>query len=272
MADYETIRFEKSEGIGVLTFDRPEVMNAHNYLMRVEVQAAAEAAMADDEVRVLIVTGAGRAFHAGDDAKDRLAGGLEKLLKDRHNSVVGLLDSKAWTGQPNPRYFYGYLKPTIAAVNGAALGAGFSIALSCDIRIASERAKFGYLYTRRGVMGSSHGLTMLIHTVGVSRAMEMALSGEIIDATEADRIGLVRRVVGPEDDLLEEAKHVARKLMKGAPLAQRAIKACLYKALYDPDGLEDFNARVDTELTETEDHHEGFVAFNEKREPIWKGR
>lgn len=99
----------------------------------------------------------------------------------------------------------------------------------------------------------------------------MALSGEMIDATEADRIGLVSRVVLP-DLLLDEAKVVAQKIMKGAPLAQRAIKACVYKALFEPEGLEDYNARIDTALTETADHHEGFVAFAEKREPVWLGR
>jgi enoyl-CoA hydratase/carnithine racemase len=271
MSSYETVRFEKDEGIGILTFNRPQVMNAHNYQMRTEVQAVAEAAINDDDVRVLIVTGAGRGFHAGDDGKDRLAGGLAKLKEDRIAAAVGRLDPHAWTGQINPRYFYGYPKPTIAAVNGPAVGAGLSIALSCDIRLAADAARFGYLFTRRGVMGPSHGLTTLIHLIGLSRTMEMALSGEMIDSAEADRIGLVSRVVSP-DDLLEEAKALARKIMKGAPLAQRAIKSCVYKALFEPEGLEDYNARVDMALTETADHHEGFVAFAEKREPAWLGR
>src|ERR1700728_4476349 len=221
--EFETVLLEKEDGIGILTFNRPEVLNAHNYKMRQEVQAASEAAKADDEIRVLIVTGAGRAFHAGDDAKDRLQGGLEQLQKDRQAAAVGLLDKDAWTGQLNPRYFYGWPKPTIAAVNGPAVGAGMSIAISCDIRIASERAKFGYFFTRRGVMGPSHGLIVLVHTIGVSRTMEMMLSGELIDAVEADRIGLVSRTV-PDEKLLDEAKATARKLMVGAPLAQRAIK------------------------------------------------
>jgi enoyl-CoA hydratase/carnithine racemase len=271
MSSYETVLFDKDEGIGVLTFNRPHVMNAHNYQMRAEVQAVAEAAISDDDVRVLIVTGAGRGFHAGDDGKDRLEGGLEKLKADRIAAAVGRLDPNAWTGQINPRYFYGYPKPTIAAVNGPAVGAGLSIALSCDIRLASDTARFGYLFTRRGVMGPSHGLTTMIHLIGLSRTMEMALSGEMIDATEADRIGLVSRVVLP-GLLLDEAKVVAQKIMKGAPLAQRAIKACVYKALFEPEGLEDYNARIDTALTETADHHEGFVAFAEKREPVWLGR
>jgi enoyl-CoA hydratase len=270
MSTYETVRFTKDEGIGILTFNRPQVLNAHNYQMRAEVQAVADSAIADEDVRVLIVTGAGRGFHAGDDGKDRLEGGLEQLKADRIAAAVGRLDPHAWTGQINPRYFYGYPKPTIAAVNGPAVGAGLSIAVSCDVRLASDTARFGYLFTRRGVMGPSHGLTTLIHLVGLSRTMEMALSGEMIDAAEADRIGLVSRVVAP-DQLLDEAKAVAHKFMKGAPLAQRAIKACVYKSMFEPDGLEDWNTRVDTALTETADHREGFVAFAEKREPIWRG-
>jgi enoyl-CoA hydratase/carnithine racemase len=268
MASYETILLEKADGIGVLTFNRPEVMNAHNYTMRAEMQAAAIEARDDDDVRVLIVTGAGRAFHAGDDGKDRLAGGLEKLKADRQAAAVGKLDPRVWTGQVNPRYFYDYPKPTIAAVNGAAVGAGLSIALSCDVRVAAETARFGYLFTRRGVMGPSHGLTMLMHLVGVSRTLEMALSGEMLDSAEADRIGLVSRVV-PGDELLAAAKTVAHKLMQGAPLAQRAIKACVYRALFEPSGLDEYNSRLDIALTETRDHAEGFRAFAEKREPVW---
>lgn len=269
---YETVRLEKEDGIGVLTFNRPQVMNAHNYQMRIEVQAAATEALADDDIRVLIVTGAGRGFHAGDDGKERFqAGGVDRLKADRQLAAVGRFPSDAWTGQVNPLYFYGYLKPTIAAVNGPAVGAGLSIALSCDIRLAADTARFGYLFTARGLMGPSKGLVTMLHLIGVSRTMEMMLSGEVLDAEEAARTGLVSRVI-PGDQLLPEAKALARKLMRGAPLAQRAIKASLYKALFDPDGLDDYNTRVENALTESEDHREGFAAFAEKREPVWKGR
>ena len=111
---------------------------------------------------------------------------------------------------------------------------------------------------------------MLIHLIGVSRTMEMLLSGEMMDAAEAERVGLVSRVV-PAENLLEEAKTLARKLMRGAPLAQRAIKASLYKALYEPDGLEVYNTLVEAALAETADHIEGARAFTEKRDPRWTG-
>jgi enoyl-CoA hydratase/carnithine racemase len=270
--DYQTVRYEKEDGIGILTFNRPEVMNAHNYAMKIEEQAVAEAALADDEVRVLILTGAGRGFHAGEDVKQVFLGeDWDKLKADRLSNWIGDLDPKSWTGQVSPRYFYGYPKPTIAAVNGPAVGAGLSIALSCDIRIASPTARFGYFYTRRGLMGTTRGLVMLIHLIGVSRTMELVLSGEVIDATEADRIGLISRVV-PAEQLLEDAKATARKLMKGAPLAQRALKASLYKALYEPEGLEIYNTLVNNALSDTKDHAEGSKAYAEKRDPVWSAR
>ncbi len=270
--EYETIKYEKEDGIAILTFNRPQAMNAHNYDMKVEEQHATVDAMNDDDIRVLIVTGAGRGFHAGEDVKQVFLGeDWDRLKADRRKSWLGTLDPNAWTGQVSPRYYYGFPKPTIAAVNGPAVGAGMSIAISCDIRIASDTARFGYFYTRRGLMGTTKGLRMLINLIGVSRAMEMMLSGEMMEAEEADRVGLVSRVVSNED-LLDSAKEMAHKLMKGAPLAQRAIKECLYKALYEPDGIEDFNTLVEAALAETEDHAEGARAYSEKRAPQWTGR
>ncbi len=270
--DLSTIKYEVADGIGILTFNRPHAMNAHNYQMKVEVQAAVDEAAHDDAVRVLIVTGEGRGFHAGEDVKDVFMGGdVAKLKADRIRNLVGTKNSGDWTGQVSPRYFLDFPKPTVAAVNGPAVGAGLSIAISCDVRIASERAGFGFFYTRRGLMGPTRGLTMLIHLIGYSRTAEMALSGELVDADEALRCGLVREVV-PTDQLMERAGAMARKLMQGAPLAQRAIKACMYKTLYDPGDLEPFGDRVEAALIETEDHHEGARAFREKRPPVWTGR
>ncbi|MES2171677.1 MAG: enoyl-CoA hydratase-related protein [Actinomycetota bacterium] len=270
--EFKFVKYEKEDGIGILTFNRPEVMNAHNYAMKVEAQTVSDRVLEDDEVQVLIITGAGRGFHTGEDVKDVLLGeDFDKLKLDRLRSWTGRLSASSWTGQVSPIYYYGFGKPVIAAVNGPAVGAGFSIALGADIRIASETAKFGYFYTRRGLLGSSRALTVLVHTIGISRTMEMMLSGELIDAQESLEMGLVRKVV-PADQLMDEAKAFARKLMQGAPLAQRAIKASLYKELFDPSDLVTFNTLVDHALSETEDHKEGARAFTEKRAPKWKSR
>jgi len=269
---YETVKYEKVDGIALLTFNRPQVMNAHNYQMKVEEQAAAEEARDDPEVRVLVLIGEGRGFHSGEDVKDVFLGeDFSRLKADRIQHLVGGLDPEAWTGQVSPKYFYGFPKPTIAAVNGPAVGAGLSIALSCDIRVASDEAKFGYFYTRRGLMGTNKGLVMLMHLVGVSRALEMMLSGELMDAVEAERTGLVSEVVSREV-LVERAYEKARKLMNGAPLAQKAIKTSMYKALFEPDGLDYYNKLVEAALAETEDHAEGSRAYAERRPPNWVGR
>ncbi|MFC1940634.1 enoyl-CoA hydratase/isomerase family protein [Chloroflexota bacterium] len=262
---YETITYEKEKGIAFLTFNRPHAMNASNDLMElVEMPAAVEEAKNDDEVKVLIVTGAGRAFHAGDDVKQTfLAEDRDKFKAERKLAEL--------KGMPKPSYFGGFHKPTIAAINGPAVGGGLDIALSCDIRLASENAKFGYLFVRRSLIGRAEPLMMLIHLVGVSQALEMMLSGELIDAAEAERVGLVSRVVPPER-LMNEAKELAYKLMKGAPLAQQVIKRAVYEALFNPSGLIGFLSLIRLALGETEDHKEGARAFAEKREPAYKGK
>lgn len=269
---YTSVKYEKQDGVGILTFNRPQVMNAHNYDMKIEEQAVAAEAMNDDSVRVLIVTGAGRGFHAGEDVKQVFLGeDWDRLKRDRLKSWTGGMDPNEWTGQVSPKYFYGYPKPTIAAVNGPAVGAGLSIAISCDVRIASETASFGYFYTRRGLMGTTRGLTTLIHLIGVSRTLELTLSGELMDAKEAERCGLVSRVV-PQEQLLPNAMELAQKMLRGAPLAQRAIKASVYKALFDPNGIEDYNTLVEAALAETKDHAEGSKAYAERRAPQWQNK
>ena len=262
---YETIIYEKSAGVATLTFNRPHVLNAQNAQQMAEMRAAVREANDDDGVRVLIVTGAGRGFHAGDDVKEVfLAEGREKQRQERKLAQV--------KGVRRPGYFEDFYKPVIGAVNGAAVGAGLEIALGCDIRIASENATFGYFYVRRGIIGSyPNCVMMLLHLIGVSRTLEMMMSGELMDAAEAERVGLVSRVV-PPDRLMDEARQAAGKLMKAAPLAQRAAKQAVYRAVFDPYRLADFMANTGAILTETEDHIEGSRAFAEKREPVYRGR
>lgn len=262
---YETVIYEKEGGIATLTFNRPQAMNAGNYQMGAEARAAVEEARDDDEVRVLIVTGAGRGFHAGDDVRQIfLAGDAENRRAERKLAQVKGVERR-------PLYLQEFYKPAIAAVNGPAVGLGLDIALSCDIRLASENAKFGYFYVLRGLIGTATGPMMLMHLAGISRAMEMMLSGELMGAAEAEKVGLVSKVV-PQDQLMDEARKMAHKLMQAAPLAQQAIKRSVYEALFNPSGLAQFMLPIQQSLFETEDHLEGAKAFAEKREPVYKGR
>ena len=261
---YETIIYDKDGGIATMTFNRPHVMNAGNFQMMSESREAVQDAMSDDAVRVLIITGAGRAFHAGDDVKEVFLGADREERRTR-GKLANIKGATGPSGLPE------MLKPTIAAVNGAAVGFGMDISLLCDIRIASENARFGYFYVRRGLIGTEIAPVRLIHMIGHSRAMELMLSGELIDAQEAERIGLVSRVV-PQDGLMDEARAVAAKLMQGAPLAQYAIKRTVHKAMYDPAGIEAFASNLLSLLFETEDHLEGARAFAEKRAAEYKGR
>ena len=262
--NFETIIYEKEAGIAILTFNRPHVMNASDDQMSEEVRSAVEEAGNDDEVKTLIVTGAGRGFHAGEDVgRSFLAGDREKRQAARKLARL--------KGTERAYYLEGFLKPTIAAVNGPAVGFGCDLAVSCDIRLASDKARFGYFYVRRGLVGNTSGIMTLTHLLGPSRALEIMLSGELIDAAEADRIGLVSRVV-PGEKLLEEARQLAGKFTKAAPLAQLVIKRAVHKAMFDPAGLAEFLVPLQQMLSESEDHLEGAMAFAEKRDPDYKGR
>ena len=261
---YETVIYEKEKGIATLTLNRPEAMNALNPQMFVELRSAIDEAKDDDEVRVLIVTGAGRGFQAGEDVK------LYQLAKDR-DKILAERQLTYLKGTDRPLHLEEFYKPVIAAVNGAAVGLGLTIALCCDIRIASENAKFGYAYVLRNIAGNASAVMRLTQIVGLSKALEMMLSGEIIDAAEAERIGLVSKIV-PRDRLVDEAKELARKIMKGAPLAQQVIKRSIHKAMFDPSTLADFMQSMNQALEQTEDLLEGAKAFAERRKPVYKGR
>jgi len=267
---YENIIYEKGkDGIAVLTFNRPHVLNAQTPQQILEQRNAVEDARDDDAIRVLILTGAGRGFHVGDDVKEMfLNQEFQKEIANRRGRGRITQDIAQ-----RDSYLQGFWKPVIAAVNGPAVGAGLEIALECDIRIASPEAKFGWLFVLRNMNGSgaADGMMMLLHMMGISRALEFMLSGELIDAGEAEKIGLVSRVV-PQEQLMDEARKVAHKLMKGAPLAQQAIKRCVHRAMFDPATLPELMPTLQYALLGTEDHLEGSRAFTEKRDPVWKMR
>jgi len=242
-------------------------MNAGTIQSYGEMGAAVDEAAADDDVRVLVITGAGKAFHAGDDVKQIFLGQdqQEREAQWRIRRVKGAVTS------PLPPLL-AFPKPLIAAVNGAAVGEGMEIALCCDIRIASENARFAELFVRRGLEPDFAGFYLLWRVVGLGHAYEIALTGDFVDVAQAERIGLVNKVVPPER-LMDEAMAMAERLKKGAPLSQIAIKRGIAKSFYtESSAMAEFLDSIEAVLYQTEDHIEGARSFVERREPGFKGR
>ncbi|MBN1319168.1 MAG: enoyl-CoA hydratase/isomerase family protein [Anaerolineales bacterium] len=249
----------KSEGIATITINRPEVRNAMDPETWQLMRRALEDAEQDDAVQVLIITGAGdNAFVAGADVR---------WLQER--SMLATLDA---TIQKTLSILEGMWKPSIAAINGFAIGGGCELAIACDIRIASERAKLGQPEVRLGILPGGGGTQRLPRLVGVARAKELILTGDLIDAAEAERIGLVNRVV-PHEVLMETAVEMAVKIMRRGPLAVRMAKASINAGIdYGPGAGFEFERLAQTILFATEDRIEGTAAFLEKRHPEFKGR
>ena len=267
--EYTDIRYDVDrDGVATLAIARPERMNAVRPQTYQEIDDALRRAQREDAVRCLIVTGEGRGFCAGDDfqeiflAENREAQrASRKLDRIRRSGQLGTVEA-----------FMALEKPTVAAVNGAAVGMGMDIALLCDVRYAGESARFGSYFVRRGVVGSIGGTYLLRQIVGLSRAMELLLKGELIDATSAETLGLVSKVV-PDDQLLKEARSFCERLKQGAPLAQRAIKRIVRKGMEtDWRTLDEYSSMLGDPLWESEDHMEGVLSHVEKRAPAFKSR
>ncbi len=258
---FENITLEKKDGIAILTINRPQVLNALNRKTIEEIARAVDDIESDESVKVLIITGAGeRAFVAGADINEFV--GIDVVTaKELSRNFQLLLNRIETLG-----------KPVIAAINGLALGGGCELAMACDIRIASEKARLGQPEINLGIIPGAGGTQRLPRLVGIAKAKELIFTGDMIDAREAERIGLVNRVV-PPDRVVDEAVELAKKLAGKSPfilkLAKEAINTGMNMDIYSAIALE--NDLVTIAFT-TEDKEEGMRAFMEKRKPEFKGK
>lgn len=255
-----TIRVEVSDGVATLTLDRPEALNALTVAMKHELLAALRSIARDRAVRAVILTGAGRAFCAGQDLKERLepdAAPLATELRERYNPIIRAMRSLD--------------QPIVGAINGVAAGAGASIAFACDLRLAADGASFLLAFGRIGLVPDSGATWFLPRLVGPAKAAELALLGEALSAADAERFGLVARVVAPEA-LAAEARAVAVRLAGLAPRALALTKRALQRSwsVDLDDALEDEAYRQGI-AGATADHAEGLAAFVEKRPPRFTG-
>ncbi len=249
-----------ADGVLTLTLNRPDALNAFTVEMKEGLLAAVKDAARDRDVRVVVLTGAGRAFSAGQDLKERQgpdANDLGTELRTRYNPIILAMRRLE--------------KPIIGAINGVAAGAGMSLALACDIVIASDRATFMQAFTRVGLVPDTGSTWFLSRLAGYARAAEMMFSAEPVDAATAERIGLVNRVV-PADELAAVANSMAVKLASSAPLALALTKRALNRALDSSleEALE-FEAQLQSVAGRSSDHREGTAAFVEKRPAKFSG-
>ena len=259
---YKHIVYDKEDELAIITFNRPEVRNALNYLALDEAVDATKKADADEAVRVLILTGSGdKAFIAGADIGElQQRNTLTELgeRSGRRRVLTNLLETMS--------------KPTIAAINGYAIGGGLEIAMACTLRVCADTAKLGLSEINLGIMPGNGGTQRLPRLVGKSRAMEMILTGEFIDAAEAHRIGLVNQVV-PLAELMNYTKQLAKKLATKSPLALKIAKDTvntgLELSLDEGIRYEQKNFAI---LCGSEDKKEGVAAFLEKRKPNFQSR
>jgi 2-(1,2-epoxy-1,2-dihydrophenyl)acetyl-CoA isomerase len=261
--NYETLLIEKQAGVGVVTLNRPDVLNAMNPQMGEEMVAAFTTLAADDDTRVVILTGAGRAFCSGADISRTALRRMEPgpNLFAAFNFAIAM-----------PQLMVNYPKPIIAAVNGVAVGVGFTITLPCDIRVASEDARFGAPFTRLGLIPELSSSYFLQRIVGFGKAMELVLTSRIVDAQEAKELGLVNKIA-PAGKVMVEALETAKMMLKCSPVALGLARQVLHRAA-TTGSLQsaEFERLALQVCLKSADHKEAMRAFRYKREPKFIGK
>lgn len=257
----DTVLYEIESGIATVTMNRPSVLNALDAGLARDLAHALASAAKDPEVRCVVLTGAGRGFCAGADLGAVMTQGTSipvgEILRERYHPVVEAITQME--------------KPVVASVNGAAAGAGASVAMACDFRIAAANAKFIQAFIKIGLAPDCGSTYFLPRLVGFAKAMELAMTGDVVTADDALRLGLVTRVV-PAESLAEETRAFAATLAAGPTRAFGLTKKVLaYGATHDLGPALEFEAEVQEQLALTQDAIEGIVAFNEKRAPAYRG-
>jgi len=257
---YTTILYEVADGVATITMNRPQKLNAFDGTMIDEISRAINEVYERDDIRVLVFTGAGRAFSPGADFHWFNFDEWEASIRSKARRITHrLFDDLEYLE-----------KPVIAAINGTCAGGGLELALSCDLRIAAGSARLGFPEVSAGIIPGSGGCSRLIHVVGVGRAKELVLTGELISAEKAEAIGLVNAVV-PDDALSGKVRELAATLIKKGPLALGMAKHVMNAAL----GVDPHTGRIlerlgTSVLLKTEDSREGVRALKENRAPRWK--
>jgi enoyl-CoA hydratase/carnithine racemase len=263
--DLAHLTYELRNHLALVTLNRPEVRNALNARAYGDIETVFRHIQNDNEVRAVVLTGADPAFCSGEDVKQMMTGPAREQSQSRLTAVSPRLTPAAAAVLDCDR-------PIVAAVNGVAVGWGMELALFADIRIASERAQFGEIFIKRGLVTDVGGMMILPRLVGPQKAAELLYSGDVIDAREALKIGLVGDVV-PHHELLDRALGLASRIAANAPLALRHMKEGLRRA--SARDVHEFGSWVSGalgRLFQTEDHREGVASFLEKRAPQFKGR
>lgn len=267
--DYEAIIYDVQDRIATITLNRPERMNSFSQALLSEWADAIQRASEDDGVRVVIVTGAGRAFCAGADLR---ATGDEDRILQSDQSPAARRNSLRYSVHRVPQALQYLDKPYLAAINGAAVGAGMDMASQADIRIASDQARFGMSYVNVSLIPGDGGAWLLPRLVGLQKALDLIWAGDLFDAQAALDMGYVLKVV-PHDQLMQETRAYAERLADGPPIAIQLAKRLVYRGLNQAfmEGLEQAQAAM-TLVQSTEDAKEGPLAFREKRKPRFEGR
>lgn len=262
--EFKTVILSCQGNVATITLNRPEVLNAMSPALMKDLTKAVSAVGKDSGVRAVIINGAGRAFCAGGDVND--IAGLCKMTPLEYREYINgeifeLIRGIVWMD-----------KPVIAALKGFAIGGGFDLAMACDIRIAAKGTKMGNAFIRMAILPELGGLYFLPRLVGLGRAKLLAFTGDFITAEEAERIGLVEKVV-PEEELDKSARELAEKLARGPTRAIAMTKLAINKSLsMDLESSSEYCWLLNPPLFQTRDHHEAIAAFREKRAPVFQGR